>query len=180
MMKIKTGFRYLLVVVVVLVAFSCKKQRPQIPSNKEADTPQEQVVDLTQLNRDLVQKEDSLLSEYVVQKRLSFEKDAAGFWYEIENHTQNKQLQKDDICNISYELFLLDGSLVEEVENLKITAGKKELISGLDDALMLMRVGETAVFLFPWNLAYGMRGYKDLVPGYSSVIFRIQVKDLGL
>lgn len=171
----RVGGGFLLLFFLLTLSFSCRKPAPQLPSNKNIRTEETRAVDLVKINRELVQKEDSLLSVFVLENNPDFTKTETGFWYKKERVTKNQFLKKDDACVIHYQLYSLDSILLEEVDDLRVVVGKKEFIPVLDDALELMRVGESACFIFPWNLAFGMRGYKNLVPAYTSVVFKVYV-----
>jgi len=164
--------------IIFIISFSsCQKPKPQLPSNKETKEEIQPLVDLVRMNKELIEKEDHFLDLYVQENEPTLKKTDTGFWYKKEQTTQSRFLKKDDVCVINYQLYSLAGDLLEEVVDLQIIVGKKELITGLDQGLELMGVGESALFLFPWNLAYGMKGYKNLVPSYTSVIFKIKVQE---
>ena len=163
------------ILFLILFFSSCRKAKPQLPSNKTTTEETNSTIDLMRINKEMVEEEDNLINLYVQENDLSFEKTNTGFWYRKEQTNQNRLLKKDDVCVIDYQLYLLDGTLLEEVNNFKITVGRKDFFSGLDEGLQLIRVGENAVFIFPWNLAFGMKGYSQLVPAYTSILFKVHV-----
>ena len=152
---------------------ACRQQRPQLPANRPIERPAE--IDLVRINTGIVQQEDSLINLYVQTSKLNFTRTEAGFWYKIEQNSKNPLLIQDDIVLINYRLYLLDGTFVEEQTNFRITVGRKEFILGIDEALELMRPGDSGVFIFPSNLAFRLRGYGNLVPPFTPVIFQVSV-----
>jgi hypothetical protein len=178
-MNKKTNLKHLFLIIICALALlpACRKPRaPQLPSNRPIEQPEE--IDLLRINQGMVAQEDSLLNLYVLESASDFERTETGFWYKKEHITQNRLLKRDDVVVIHYRLYSLDGTLLEEEKNFSITVGRKEFIQGIDEALELMRTGETAVFIFPSNLAFRLRGYGNLVPPYTPVIFRITIPEL--
>lgn len=175
-MKGKVIFACLMLIACLSVGVSCKKTKPQLPSNKK-NINADKELDLRRLNQEMVEQEDEFLRNYVAENDSSFYRNEAGFWSRIDVPADSSApLQNGDVCSISYKVSLLDGVFVEEVQNQQYLIGRKEIIPGLDMALVLLKRGETATFIFPWNLAYGMKGYNDLVPPYTSVMYKITVE----
>ena len=167
---------FIFVCILILLPACRKPQAPQLPSNRPIEETT-QAENLLKINMGLVQQEDSLINLFVQENDTAFQRTETRFWYKKEHVTQNRLLQKDDIAVIDYWLYSLDDALLEERKDFTITVGRKEFIHGVDEALKLMRTGETAVFIFPSSLAFGLRGYKNLVPSYTPVMFRITVRE---
>lgn len=126
------------------------------------------------LNRELALKEDSMLQDFAGNNEVELKKTEFGFWYNIENEYKGEHLKEKDNCRIRYKMRLLDGTLLEENE-IEFTIGKKEIIVGLEEGLKLLRKGESATFVIPWYLAYGMKGNDVLVPPYTSLVYEVEV-----
>ena len=118
----KVGF--ILIMCLCTGFFSCKKQAPQIPSNKivvdntEAKT-------LLDINQNLALKEDSLLEIFVQKNDKSFIKNEIGFWYKIEQAGNGPKVTNKSTCNFTYRLALLNGKIVEKGKK-QIGIGKKQ------------------------------------------------------
>ena len=57
----------------------------------------------------------------------------------------------------------------------------KPAVAGFAEVLQRMRVGERWLVYFPWQLCYGASGNTDgnvFIPGYSSLIFDIQLESI--
>lgn len=163
----------------VLVCFcllfgSCKKQVPQLPSNKGVETDKS-AASLLKINHDLTIKEDRILKIYA-DSIGSFKKNEIGFWYKIYK-SGNGTIIKDSVnCKFSSKLLLLNGSVLEIKVN-QFVIGKKQTIIGLEEGLKLMHKGDSATFIIPWYLGYGMIGKEKIVPPYTSIIYHIKVFD---
>ena len=162
--------------LLTVLSVSCRKQPPQLPSNKGNETDKD-VAALLNINQAIINKEDSLLFQYVSTIDSVFQRSDIGIWHRISTQTNNVQLAEKSIATISYQLFLLDGTLLTE-EKQPVEIGKKQIPKGLEEGLKLMREGEAATLIVPWHLAYGIKG-NNIVPPYTSVIFVVKIeKDL--
>lgn len=153
---------------------SCRKPSPQLPSNKTAET-EEQLPTLTDVNRLIAAREDSLLLQRVERMDSLFQKSQSGFWYRI-NKRSDGQIIVDKIqVKLAYQVFSLDDEAMTGLKQELIEVGKKQVPKGLEEGLKLMRKGENATLVLPWYLAYGVKGSAE-VPSYTSVILRVHVE----
>ena len=164
----------------VLVAFcllmgSCKRQAPQVPSNK-GNEMDKNTVSLLAINQNLARKEDGLLEKFALQKNNSFKKSDLGFWYKIDASGNGTKLKDSVLCKFSYKLTSLKGKVLE-MEVKQIVIGKKQVVVGLEEGLKLMNKGDSATIIVPWYLAYGMKGNAPLIPPYTSIIYNVRVFD---
>lgn len=166
---------FYLISIISIGLFSCKKPSPQLPANKVVENDMSEIA-LLDINKNLALKEDSLLEILAIKTDKAFKKSEIGFWYRIDKKTSGKQLEIHDSCEISFKLKLADGNLVLE-DNKIVTIGKKQVVRGLEEGLKLLRKGESATFIVPWYLGYGMNGLENLIPPYTSLIFEVSIKD---
>ncbi|HET7732253.1 MAG TPA: FKBP-type peptidyl-prolyl cis-trans isomerase [Paludibacter sp.] len=167
----KTGF--LLVLCLCAGFYSCKKQAPQIPSNKVV-VDNTEAKTLLDINQNLALKEDSLLEIFAKKKDKSFIKNEIGFWYKIELAGSGPKVTDKSTCNFSYKLTLLNGKTLEEGKK-QVVIGKKQIVAGLEAGLKMLHHGDSATFIIPWYLGYGMNGNKPLVLPYTSIIYQIKL-----
>ena len=152
---------------------SCIKQNPQLPSNKGSVTDT-CAVSLLTINQNLAKKEDVSLKKFALQKDKAFKKNALGFWYKIDHSVKGSGIKDSTTCKIYYRLSTLKGKELQQ-EIKQVVIGKKQVGTGLDEGLKLMNKGDSATFIIPWYLAYGMKGSEPLIPPYTSLIYEIKV-----
>jgi FKBP-type peptidyl-prolyl cis-trans isomerase len=159
------------------VCFSaCRKSAPpQLPSNKNVEIDSTEIR-LTSMNELLIAREDKLLHLFVEKNTTGFQKDSLGFWYKIDTHSEGAKIDKNDYLIIDYQLFTLDNKKIKE-EKTGVQLGKKNLTTGLENGLLLMRKGESATFIVPYYLAFGIKGNGAGVPPYTSVMYKITVSN---
>jgi len=170
-MKIQVYF-----ILGVLLTFSgltsCKRQAPQLPSNKNiaVDTA---IASLLTINQYLTHNEDSLLEAYVKSKNGTFKRSELGFWYKIDESGNGVGIENKASYNFRYKLSILNG---KEIENSKKTViiGKKQLVIGLEEGLKLLHKGDSATFIIPWYLGYGMKG-NEHIPPYTSLQYEVRI-----
>lgn len=151
---------------------SCVKQSPQLPSNK-GNTGDENVATLLLMNQKLALNEDSILAKFV-PKGKGYKKSDLGFWYKIHLSNLGTFIKDKDKCQFVYQLTSLDGKTMEQTEK-QIVIGQKQIVVGLEEGIKLLHKGDSATFIIPWYLGYGMNGNKPNVPPYTSLIYIIKV-----
>jgi len=69
---------------------------------------------------------------------------------------------------------LINGKVIQEDEK-QVIIGKKQVVTGLEEGLKLMHKGESATFIIPSYLGFGMKGNMPLVPPYTSLVYQIKL-----
>ncbi|MGC3979097.1 MAG: FKBP-type peptidyl-prolyl cis-trans isomerase [Paludibacteraceae bacterium] len=169
----KKSLIFLFIFGSILFLSSCVKQQAQFPSNKEKQIDSTDI-NLRTINETLTLKEDSIIHELVRQQKNSYIKTPSGAWYYKESVTSLDSLKESPQAVFSYTLYTLTGEKIS-IEKKQVTFGKKEIPSGLEEGLKLMRKGEKIRLIVPWYLAYGMRG-QDNIPPYTSLVYEITAK----
>jgi FKBP-type peptidyl-prolyl cis-trans isomerase len=154
---------------------SCKKQAPQLPSNKNLVADSSSVSLLT-INQDLAHKEDSLLEKRVISSGKAFKKSEIGFWYKIDQSGNGSKIKGKTSCSLSYRLILLNGKLIEN-KTTTIKFGKKQSTVGLEEGIKLLQQGDSATFIIPWYLGYGMTGNETTIPPYTSLVYHVRIQN---
>lgn len=136
--------------------------------------------------------EKKAIAKYVTDNHKVYTTTLSGLKYIITQPSIKRKALKGDTVFVNYTGRTLDGkvfdSSVEAValkaglqqpgrkyEPIKVAVGAGEVIKGWDEALLLLREGSKASLLIPSDLAYGERGAGDSIPGFSPLLFDIEV-----
>ena len=93
----------------------------------------------------------------------------------FESHPDSAQPKKGNMITLDYSGYLLNGfmfdSSVDRGAPFTYQVGGMSLITGWVEAVSLMREGEKAQIIIPYQLAYGAQGRPPLIPGKSDLVF---------
>lgn len=96
----------------------------------------------------------------------------------VTNKDGNTPKEGDNV-NVHYTGYLTDGkvfdSSLEREQPIKFPLGKGYVIKGWDEGLALMKTGEKARFVIPYNLAYGENGRPPIIPAKADLIFDVEL-----
>jgi FKBP-type peptidyl-prolyl cis-trans isomerase FklB len=86
-----------------------------------------------------------------------------------------KSPRKDDQCDVTYSGTLKDGS---QFDAGRTSFAPNQVIKGWTEALQLMTEGDKWKLYIPYDLAYGERGMPPKIPGYSPLIFELEIHEV--
>lgn len=166
-----------IVIVLFAIALGAAGCEQEAPSEKRGYTQEE----LFEMNRNRVGLESEKIDKYIGHYGLDMEKTKTGLRYDIFHQTTDSLAKNGQWASIAYDAYLLDNTLVEstDVSGLKIfKIGEDPLISGLHEAVLLMHVGDSAKFVVPSFLAYGLTGEGTTIPPNAPLFYEICLVDL--
>lgn len=80
---------------------------------------------------------------------------------------------------VHYSGYNMDGSMfdssVERDQPFSFTIGKGQVIKGWDEGIGMLREGEKAKLIIPYNLAYGEQGRPPMIPAKAILIFDVEL-----
>jgi FKBP-type peptidyl-prolyl cis-trans isomerase FklB len=102
---------------------------------------------------------------------------ASGLQYKVITTGKGKAPGPSSSVTVHYTGKLVDGSVfdssVERGEPATFTVN--QVIAGWTEALQLMHEGDKWMLFIPYSLAYGERGAGPQIPGYSTLIFEVEL-----
>ncbi len=111
-----------------------------------------------------------------------FDETESGLRYKIIQKGDGKKATKGAGVSVHYKGQLLDGTVFDSSYKRKqpidFNVGVGQVISGWDEGIQLLQVGDKARFVIPSNLAYGERGAGGVIPPNATLIFDVELMDV--
>lgn len=168
---------FLVLVVVFLVACSDKQARRPI-SVKTGNTF---LKESAKKNRELLNSEEAIIDSIIKKDTVNTFVDSQHgfkFYYTQTNPEANYTAEFGDKVTYNYSISDIKG---EEIyaeapdSNYQYIVEKEELFLGLRAALKILKEGESGVFFFPSEVAYGYRGDKEKIESNQPIIAKIRI-----
>ena len=101
----------------------------------------------------------------------------------LEQGTGDKKVENGDIIRVHYTGRLEDGtkfdSSLDRGEPIVFTIGNGMVITGWEQGLLGMQVGEKRKLTIPSELAYGESGAAGVIPPNATLIFETELMAIG-
>jgi FKBP-type peptidyl-prolyl cis-trans isomerase len=163
---------------VILLFLSACSQKPKRLTLHEKNQAKEQMV---KANKGLVDMDQQRIENYVTRHNWQMDITETGMWYFIQNANQSEKATAGKIAHLKYQIGLLDGTICYSSDSLgemKFKIGQGGVESGLEEAILLMHIGEKGVFIMPPHLAYGLLGDEKKIPPRSIIVYNAELINL--
>jgi len=111
-----------------------------------------------------------------------FEETKSGLRYQIIQKGSGKKAEKGNQVSVHYKGQLTDGTVFDSSykrnQPLDFQVGVGQVISGWDEGIQLLNVGDKARFVIPSNLGYGARGAGGVIPPNAVLVFDVELVDV--
>jgi len=134
---------------------------------------------LIEHNQKKVRTEDEIIDEYTKKHYPNAQKTATGLRFVIfpVEPNSDKIPAKNSVVTIDYSISLLNGNEIYSSEK----EGGPELFrvehedapAGLHEGLQLMHIGDSAVFIIPSHLAYGLTGDQGVIGKNAILVYKV-------
>jgi len=173
---IRSSSKYITIFIIILLV-SCAQDKDKTrkkPANKKKEVEES----LVQANKKVVKTEEQHILDLINRYQWDMKESGTGLRYMIYEEGDGEAISKGDIVELDYEIRLITGDIVytsEKLGQLVFTVGKAEVISGLEEGILLLHVGDRAKFVIPSHLAFGLLGDDDKIPTKATLIYDIEV-----
>ena len=137
---------------------------------------------LIKANKYMVNTENKEISNYVRRHNLDIIETGSGLKYQITRHGKGEKAKTGKVATLNYKVKLITGDVIYSSDEngpkiFKIGHGGVE--SGLEEAILKMRVGDEAIIIIPSHLAYGLLGDNNKIPKRSTIIYEIEFTNIN-
>ncbi len=129
-------------------------------------------------NQELVRAESQEIDDFILRYQWSMKKTATGLRYMIYKQGDGRLVKPDDMVSIRYKINLLTGESVlrsDSVAFITLLMGRRQVVSGLEEGVLLMKQGSKAKLIVPTHLGYGLLGDKATIPAGAAIVFDVEV-----
>lgn len=164
---------FLLAVCMAMIG-SCSRPEPV----KYSPKPSELEEPLIEANKKAVLTETEQINDFIRRYKWKMQETGSGLRYMIYREGQGPEVAREDGVEITYSITLLNGDTVytsREKGHLVFIIGRAQVISGLEEGILLLRQGDRAKFIIPSHLAHGLVGDGDRIGQKSTLVYDVQV-----
>ncbi|MDB4032055.1 peptidylprolyl isomerase [Flavobacteriaceae bacterium] len=113
------------------------------------------------------------------QVSAGFSETASGLRYQIIQKGTGAKAEKGQQVSVHYQGALIDGTVFDSSykrkEPIEFQLGIGQVISGWDEGLQLLHIGDKARFVIPSDLAYGSAGAGGVIPPDAILVFDVEL-----
>ena len=111
-----------------------------------------------------------------------FKKTESGLRYQIIQNGTGAKAEKGKNVSVHYKGQLADGTVFDSSykrnQPIEFPVGVGQVISGWDEGIQLLKVGDKARFVIPSHLGYGSRGAGGVIPPDATLIFDVELMNV--
>ncbi len=140
--------------------------------------PERYSKNLEKANNLYTQSEDGQIDDFVSRNRWEMTKTGSGLRYMIYKTGQGRKVADKTVVRYHFRVNLINGSLCDESAKTgpkEIWIGHADVVSGLEEGLLLLREGDKAKFIIPSHLAYGWIGDSKTIPSRAVLVYDVEI-----
>ncbi len=169
------------ILVMCFFLFACVSHQPE-KKNNQNKVQSYSKEDMIETHKYLLKKDSERISNFIKRHDWDMEVTETGLWYMIYQHGEGKQAKKGMDATINYTISLMDGTICYTSDSLgakTFEIGHNREVSGMDEAIMKMQIGDKAKFIMPPHLAHGLVGDRKKIPARATIIYDIELINLN-
>ena len=174
----KLQYPILLLAIISAIFSGCRNepQKAKTLNKKAYEKP------LIEANRQMVKTEEQHIEDLLRRYKWDMTETGSGLRYMIYEKGQGEKAVKGKIAKLEFIVRNITGDIIyssDEEGLLSFLIGKGEVVSGLEEGILFLNVGDKAKFIIPSHLAFGLIGDDNLIPGKASLIYDITLLELN-
>ena len=136
---------------------------------------------LVKVNKTLVKSEDDQIVNFIDRYQWNMQKTGTGLRYMIYSKGNGVKAEIGKHAIIYFTVRLITGDVVyssKQDGTKDIFIGKSDEISGLEEGLLLLHVGDKARFIIPSHLAFGLLGDENKIPKRATLVYDVELTEI--
>jgi FKBP-type peptidyl-prolyl cis-trans isomerase len=167
---------WLINIVIILVVASCNNdQKIQHQRQLSQDSINYRMMNANKL---LTQSETEKIIDYANRYQWQMKETGTGLRYLIYKQGNGKKPKIGSVVKINYKTGLLNGVTIynsEESGPKIFEIGKADVETGLQEGILLLKVGDKAKFIIPSHLGFGLLGDQKKIPQKATLIYDVEL-----
>lgn len=175
-MKKRFWLNNLLIVLILFVFFACNNDQQ---SKNHRQLSQDSInYRMMNANKILSESETENIKAYISRYHWQMKESGTGLRYLIYKEGKGKKAKIGNTVKINFKTSLLNGVTIyssEETGPKEFELGKAQVETGLEEGILLLKVGDKAKFIIPSHLGFGLLGDQDKVPQKATLIYDVEL-----
>jgi len=132
-------------------------------------------------NQHIVGTESQEIDDYILRHHWDMTRTETGLRIMIYKTGSGPKVRPGDSVTIDFTISLLTGDPVfksDSTVHLTFQPGKRDVVSGLEEGIMLMRKGDRAKLIVPSHLAFGLLGDLKNIHGRAALVYDVALSGI--
>jgi len=169
-------FNFQFSIYVLLFLFSCgRSYNTQQPAQDTSEFEHRKNEILLNVNRQLVEEEAEEIQAYAERNKWQLKTTESGLSYMIYERGQGEKAAVGKTVTLEYTVSLLNGMVCYSSEQKIFRLGRGKVETGLEEGVLLMRVGDKARMFMPPHLAHGLTGDGNRIPPRAIILYDVKL-----
>lgn len=163
---------FLSVLIVIMIFTGCDRGG----AGKKLQDPSKYKEPLIKANQDVARTENDQIEDFIRRHHWTMKTTSTGLRFMIMKQGIGAKAVEGRTVKLAYTLSLLNGDTVYTALKdgpIVFQVGKGQVITGLEEAILLLKVGDHAKFIIPSHLAFGLIGDQKKIREKASLIYDI-------
>ena len=135
-------------------------------------------------NKEILKIEDLMIDSLIKLSSQEFIRDSTGIRVLIHEKNKSNQLnsriaQEGDVVQVAYDCVVFEDldalGYPVMLDTVVFKIGYSKQMRGMNYAIKLLKVGESAKIIIPSYLGFGVSGYGELVPPHSTLLLNVKL-----
>ena len=169
---------FILLIPLQSVFYSCGNEPQPVHSTRNLTMMTDTIINY---NKNIVRAVDQEIEDFIIRYGWKMTKTPTGLRYFIYKQGSGEKAKSGKKAILRYETRLINGNLCYSSVNdglKEIFLGHNSTETGLEEGILLMKVGDRAKLIVPLHLAFGLLGDQSKIPPQSTLVYDVELVKL--